>query len=239
MSPRTLRRGAQSHPANLLLAALPSKTYQRLQSGLERVHLKFGDVLYQPGDRTGHVYFPNDSMISLLVAVEGNGALEVGMVGKESMVGIPLALGRPVSPVRVLVQGAGSAMRMTGKRLASELKKNGGLKQQVDRCMYVSMLTAMQIAACNQSHVIAQRLARWLLMVRDRLARDDFFLTQEFLARMLGVRRAGVTDAAGSLQRRKLISYSRGRVKILNLEGLRAASCSCYEVIRKLENGPR
>ena len=234
--PRTIARNSHSHPANLLLAALPSKTYRRLQSGLERVHLEFGHVLYEPGDRTGHVYFPNDSLISLLVAVEGNGALEVGMVGKESMVGIPLALGRPISPVRVLVQGGGSAMRMSGKRLARELKKNGGLKQQVDRCLYVSMMTAMQIAACNQSHVIAQRLARWLLMVRDRLARDDFFLTQEFLARMLGVRRAGVTGAAGSLQRRKLIRYSRGTMQILDRKRLRAASCSCYEVIRELES---
>jgi CRP-like cAMP-binding protein len=130
-------------------------------------------------------------------------------------------------------------MRMTGKRLASELKKNGGLKQQLDRCVYLSMMTAMQIAACNQSHVLAQRLARWLLMVRDRVARNEFRLTQEFLARMLGVRRAGVTDAAGSLQRRGLITYSRGRIKILNVEGVRAASCECYEVIRKMEGVPR
>jgi hypothetical protein len=160
------------------------------------------------------------------------------MVGREGMVGIPLALGTPASPVRVLVQGGGSAMRMSGKRLASELRKNGGLKQQLDRCVYVSMITAMQIAACNQSHVLAQRLARWLLMVRDRVGHNEFRLTQEFLARMLGVRRAGVTDAAGSLQRRGLITYSRGRIKILNLEGVREASCECYEVIRKMENAP-
>jgi CRP-like cAMP-binding protein len=195
-------------------------------------------VLYQPGDATEHVYFPNDSMLSLLVSVEGNGALEVGMVGREGMVGIPLALGRPTSPVRVLVQGGGSAMRMTGTRLAAELKKNGGLKLQLDRCIYMSMMTAMQIAACNQSHVIPQRLARWLLMVRDRVGRNDFRLTQEFLARMLGVRRAGVNDAASNLQRRGLITYSRGKIKILNVEGVRAASCECYEVIRKLESAP-
>ena len=116
-------------------------------------------------------------------------------------------------------------MRMSGTRFAGELKKNGGLKHQLDRCVYLSMMTAMQIAACNQSHVLAQRLARWLLMVRDRVGRNEFRLTQEFLARMLGVRRAGVTDAAGSLQRRGLIAYRRGRIKILNLEGVRAASC--------------
>ena len=173
--------------------------------------------------------------MSLLVSVEGNGALEVGMVGREGMVGVPLALGKPASPVRVLVQGGGSAMRMTGKRLATELRKNGGLKKQIDRCLYASMMTAMQIAACNQSHVLAQRLARWLLMVRDRVGRNEFPLTQDFLARMLGVRRAGVTEAASKLQRRSLITYSRGRIKILNVDGVRAASCACYEVIRKLE----
>lgn len=195
-------------------------------------------MLYQPGDIVRHVYFPNDSLISLLVAVEGNGALEVGMVGREGMAGIPLALGKSASPVRVLVQGGGSAMRMSGRRLAAELKKNGGLKREIDRCVYASMMTAMQIAACNQSHVLAQRLARWLLMVRDRIGRSEFFLTQEFLARMLGVRRAGVTQAASELQRCNLIIYSRGRIRILDLEGLRTASCACYEVIRKLEAAP-
>ena len=207
-----------------------------MQAALERVQLKFGDVLYQPGDIARHVYFPNDSLVSLLVAVEGNGALEVGMVGREGMVGIPLALGKPTSPVRVLVQGGGSAMRMSGKRLARELKNDGGLKQQLDRCLYVSMITAMQIAACNQSHVLAQRLARWLLMVRDRVGRNEFPLTQDFLARMLGVRRAGVTEAAVSLQRRGLITYTRGRIRILNVVGVRAASCACYQVIRKVES---
>jgi CRP-like cAMP-binding protein len=232
------RTSLQLRPANQLLASLPAKTYQRLQKGLERVELEFGHVLYEPGEPTRHVYFPNDSLLSLLVAVEGNGNgdLEVGMVGKEGMVGVPLALGKPNSPVRVLVQGGGSAMRMSGTRLARELKKNGGLKHQLDRCLYVSMITAMQIAACNQTHVLSQRLARWLLMVRDRVGRNEFPLTQNFLARMLGVRRAGVTGAAGNLQRRGLITYSRGRIRILNVDGVRAASCECYAVIRKVEN---
>jgi CRP-like cAMP-binding protein len=194
-------------------------------------------VLYEPGDATGHVYFPNDCLISLLAEAEGNGAVEVGMVGREGMVGIPLALGRSTFPVRALVQGGGSAMRMSAKRFAAELKKNGGLKRQLDRCIYVSMVTAMQIVACNKSHALAQRLARWLLMMRDRVGSDEFPLTQEFLASMLGVRRAGVTEAAGVLQGRGLIRYSRGRIRILQTEGLRAASCRCYEVIRKLENG--
>lgn len=195
-------------------------------------------VLYEPGDVLRHVYFPNDALLSLLVSVEGNGALEVGMVGKEGMVGLTLALGRPASPVRVLVQGSGSAMRMTSTRLERELKKNGGLRKQIDRGIYVSLMTAMQIAACNQSHVIAQRLARWLLMVRERVGRDEFQLTQHLIARMLGVRRAGVTEAASALQRRGLIEYRRGKLRMVNVEGLRTASCACYDVIRKLESAP-
>ena len=236
MSPRAIPRKPKSHPANQLLAALPSKTYQRLQSGLERVNLVFGDVISQPGDTARHIYFPNDSLISLLVAVEGNGngSLEVGMVGKEGMVGIPLALGRPKSPVRVLVQGGGSAMRMSGKRFAAELKRNGGLKLQLDRCLYVAMMTAMQIAACNKSHLLAERLARWLLMVRDRTELDTFLLTQEFLAIMLGSRRTTVTAAAGALQRKGLIRYSRGRIHVCNPESLGNVACECYRTVREL-----
>jgi len=206
-----------------------------LFSGLERVVLEFGHVLYEPGDATRHVYFPNDSLVSLLVVVERSAGLEVGMIGKEGMVGIPLALGNPSSPVRALVQGGGSAMRMSGARFAAELKKDGGLKQELGRCMYISMMTAMQIAACNKSHVLAERLARWLLMMRDRVGRDEFRLTQEFLALMLGVRRAGVTGAASALRRRKLIRYRRGTIRILDAKRLRATSCRCYQVIRKLE----
>jgi CRP-like cAMP-binding protein len=151
------------------------------------------------------------------------------------MLGVPLALGQPRSPVRALVQGEGSAMRMGAARFTQELKRNGELRKEIDRCAYVAMTTAMQIAACNNRHLLASRLARWLLMVRDRLGRDEFRMTQEFLAVMLGVRRAGVTEAAGALQRRKLIRYVRGKVEILRPDGLQAAACSCYEVIRKLE----
>ena len=210
-----------------------------MHSGLEAVQLEFGKVLYEPGDAVGHVYFPEDCLISLLVAVEGNGALEVGMVGKEGMVGLSLALGRSSSPVRVLVQGGGSALRMSGKRFMRELKVDGRLRRELDRGIHVAMLTAMQIAACNKSHLLAERLARWLLMVRDRLGRDEFPLTQEFLARMLGVRRSGVTGAASELQRRDLIRYSRGNMRILDLAGVRAATCECYRVIRNLEQAPR
>lgn len=207
---------------------------RQLERGLEKVELRLGQILQEPGRAARHVYFPNDCLISLLITTGGS-QLEVGLVGKESMLGLALALGQPASPVRALVQGEGSAMRMSAARFTRELRHNGDLKREIDRCTYVAMTTAMQIAACNSKHVLASRLARWLLMVRDRLGRDEFRMTQEFLAVMLGVRRAGVTGAAGTLQRRHLIGYSRGKVRILQLAGLRAASCECYDAIRKVE----
>lgn len=155
------------------------------------------------------------------------------------MIGVPLALGQTASPVRALVQGGGSAMRMSSRRFVQELERNGELKRKVDRSAYLAMTTAMQIAACNNRHLLAARLARWLLMVRDRLEADGFHMTQEFLAVMLGVRREGVTGAASELQRRKLIGYSRGNVRILQAAGLRAAACPCYRVIRRVEKGVR
>jgi CRP-like cAMP-binding protein len=199
--------------------------------------MPLGKVLYRPGSASRHVYFPNDGMVSLLAVVaERRSGLEVGLVGREGMVGIPLALGISTSPVKALVQGAGSAMRTSAARLGSELKHNRPLQRALDRCAYVAMATAMQVAVCNKTHLLEARLARWLLMTRDRVASDEFRFTQEFIALMLGVRRAGVTNAAGELQRRKLIRYSRGTMRILDRKRLRAASCSCYEVIRKLES---
>lgn len=221
-----------------MLAALSSKRYRQVARGLEKIELDLGEILHEPGSRPRHVYFPNNSLVSLVVATAG-GHLEVGLVGKESMVGIPVALGQAASPVRALVQGEGSAMRMSTASFIQEIRRDGELRRQIDRCTYVAMATAMQIAACNNRHVLAARLARWLLMVRDRLGRDEFRMTQEFLSVMLGVRRAGVTEAAGALQRRRLIRYSRGKVTILKPEALRAAACSCYNVIRKLERDGR
>jgi CRP-like cAMP-binding protein len=141
----------------------------------------------------------------------------------------------PTSPVRALVQGAGSAMRMTSARFGRELKRNPRLQSALNRCAYVAMATAMQTAVCNKAHRLEPRLARWLLMTQDRVASDRFQCTQEAIALMLGVRRSGVTEAAGGLQRRKLIRYSRGAIEILDRPGLLAVSCSCYEVIRGLE----
>lgn len=220
--------------ANELLAALAPARYRALASGLENVELRFGQVLYKPGGAQRHVYFPNDSLISL-VAAAGGRELEVGLVGREGIVGTALALGQATSPVSALVQGGGSSMRMSAARFMRELERDGGLKRQVYRSIHVAMTTAMQIAACNNKHLLAARLARWLMMVRDRLARDEFRMTQEFLAVMLGVRRSGVTGAASALQRRRLIGYSRGKVRILDPAGLGAAACPCYRVIRRIE----
>ena len=193
-------------------------------------------MLSQPGPASRYVYFPNEGMVSLLAVADGRSALEVGLVGAEGMVGLPAALGAKSSPVRAMVQGAGSAVRITTARLRAELERNPPLRREVERCAYVTMATAMQVAVCNKQHVLEARLARWLLMTRDRTASDEFRFTQQFIALMLGVRRTGVTVAAGALQRRKLIRYSRGTMRILDRKGLRAASCSCYDVIRELEN---
>ena len=222
--------------ANSMLAALPRKQYQRLLPGLKSVALTFGEVLYEPGKRIRHVYFPNDSLVSLLTPVEGHLALEVGMVGREGMVGIPLSLGSNVSPVRALVQGAGTAMRMKSARFCREIRKSPQLQQEVNRYTRVLMAQITQTAACNRFHVVEARLARWLLMTRDRVRSDGFRLTHEFLGHMLGVRRAGVTTAARALQRQKLISYSRGKIRILDQRGLEAACCSCYELVKDMHD---
>jgi PAS domain S-box-containing protein len=220
--------------ANSLLAALPREDYQGLLAGLEPVTLAYGEVLYEPGEPIRHVYFPNDSLVSLLTTVEGHQALEVGLVGREGMVGISLALGMDVSSVRALVQGTGTAMRMNAARFRKEFRKSLPLQGELYRFTHAKLAQARQTAACNRFHVVEARLARWLLMTRDRVRSDQFLLTQEFLADMLGVRRVGVSMAAGALQKRKLISYSRGKIRILDRKGLEAASCGCYEVVKDL-----
>jgi len=204
-------------------------------SALTSVDLPLGQVLYRPGMTSRHVYFPDNCMVSLVAVADRSSALEVGLVGREGMVGIPLALGIPTSPVRALVQGAGSALRMTAARFGRELKRNPPLQRALHRCAYIAMATAMQTAVCNKAHALEARLARWLLMAGDRAASDTFQCTQESIALMIGVRRAGVTTAAGGLRRRKLIRYRRGAMQILNRPGLLAVSCSCYRVIRSLE----
>ena len=223
--------------ANRVLAALPPKEYQRMIAGLEPVSLAFGDVLYEPGDSMRYIYFPGDCLISLLTQVDQRMALEVGLVGSEGMVGIPLALGVGTSSVRALVQGSGTAMRMEAGRFRFEFQQSPSLQHELYRYAHLLMAQFTQTAACNRFHVVEARLARWLSMTRDRVKSDRFQLTQEFLADMLGVRRVGVTNAASALRSRKLIEYSRGNITILDRTGLNAAACVCYGVVKNLFDG--
>ena len=220
--------------ANSLLAALPSREYQRLLTGLEPVTLTFGEVLYEPGKPIRHVYFPTDSLVSLLTLVEGHRALEIGLVGREGMLGIPLVLGTDDSPVRALVQGSGTALRMKSAPFLSKFKQSAPLQKEIHRYIHERMVQITQTAACNRFHLVEARLARWLLMTRDRVRSDRFRLTQELLGCMLGVLRVAVTKAAGALQRRKLISYRRGEISILDGQGLEAAACRCYQVVKNV-----
>jgi CRP-like cAMP-binding protein len=221
---------------NSLLAALPRKAYLRLAPGLTPVDLVFGDVLYEAGDPIRDVYFPSRSLVSLLTLVEGHLALEVGMVGREGMVGIPLALGADVSPVRALVQGSGPALKMTAARFRTELKRSPPLQRELNRYVHTMIAQISQTAGCNRFHVVEARLARWLLMTRDRVRSGQFRMTHDFLSHMLGVRRVGVTEAASALQRQKLIEYSRGNIRILDDRGLEAACCSCYLVVKDMHD---
>jgi len=231
-------RSARPQPiANNVLAALPRKTYQDLLSGLEPVTLAFGEVLYEPGEPIREVYFPTGCLVSLLTLVEGRLALEVGLVGREGMVGVALALGIGVSPVRALVQGSGTALRMSAARFRKELQRSAAFQRELYRYTHSLMAQITQTAACNRFHMVPARLARWLLMTRDRVRSGQFHLTHEFLAHMLGVRRVGVTQAASALQRRKLIAYRRGNITILDHGALETASCACYAIVKHMRDG--
>ena len=222
----------QDRAANSLLAALPRKGYQLMLARLEPVTLTFGDVLYRPTEAIRHIYFPTDCLVSLLTLADGHLALEVGMVGHEGMLGVPLALGVTNSPVRALVQGSGTALRMTSPHFVKEFAHNMPLQRAVRRYTYDLMVQVTQSAACNRFHNVEARLARWLLMTRDRVRSDKFRLTQDMLGRMLGVLRVAVTKGAGALQKRKLISYSRGEISILDGKALEAAACQCYQIVK-------
>ena len=219
---------------NRILASLPRNTSRHLLTRLEAVSLKFGQVLYKPGNTIQHVYFPTNSLISLLTTVDKRRSLEVGMVGNEGMAGMPFILGVGVSGVRALVQGQGAALRMAAAPFRVEFARNRQLQEALYRYTYALMAQISQTAACNRFHDAEQRLARWLLMTRDRVGSDEFSLTQVFLAHMLGMRRVGVTEAAGALRQRSLIEYRRGKIRILDVKRLKASSCSCYQIVQSV-----
>jgi CRP-like cAMP-binding protein len=219
---------------NLLLAGLPAADRQRLTGDHAPVDLTFSQTLSEPGDRIRHVYFPIDSFVSLITPGEERAQLEIGLVGNEGMLGVPLLLGVSVSPLRALVQGAGRAWRVSTTTFVRELAANAGLRAALNRYLYVFLAQTMQSATCARFHPVEARLARWLLMTRDRAQSNQFHITHEFLAYMLGVRRVGVTSAALALQRRKLIRYGRGDITVLDGRGLEAAACGCYEIDKKI-----
>jgi CRP-like cAMP-binding protein len=218
---------------NRLLGMLPERDLRQSLAACETVELAVGDVLYAPTELLGHVYFPVDSFIALIMPVDGSASLEVGLVGNEGMLGIPLALGADVSPVRALVLGAGSALRMDAALFCSELGRNRALQRVILRYIFVHLSQLAQAAVCTRFHVVEARLARWLLMTQDRAHANAFHVTQELLALMLGVRRVGVTKAARSLQNRGLIHYNRGDIAVLDRRSLEAASCGCYAADRE------
>ena len=226
---RTLERSD-----NRLLAALPAPDRRRLLVGREPVELNFADTLSEPGERIRHVYFPIDSSISLIASIDGHSQLEVGLVGNEGVLGASLMLGVNSSPTAALVQGAGLAWRIDAATFRRELKQSSILRRGVNRYLSVSMGQLALAAACTRFHFVEGRLARRLLMTRDRACSNSFQITQEFLAHTLGVRRAGITRAASGLQQRNLIYYRRGRLEIRDLPGLEAAACSCYQRAKEI-----
>jgi CRP-like cAMP-binding protein len=221
---------------NHLLAAFSRQAHQHLLTGLDPVELICGQVLYRSGEQIRYVYFPIDCIVSLLTAVDKRRTLEVGMVGNEGMVGIPLALGVGVSAVRALVLVSGTAMRMTAVRFRAEFKNNISLQQLLFRYTHSLIAQLSQTAACNQFHNATARMARWLLTTSDCLHIDDFRLTQALLAQLLGLRRVSVTRAASDLKQKKLIDYSRGNIRIVDRKRLEVAACTCYRIVKDLED---
>ena len=202
---------------------------------MEEVDLVFDTNIYNLGDAISHVYFPNSGIISLLAAIDVSSTLEVGIVGREGMAGLSIFLGVKQSRVRAIVQGNGTATRITATAFEKEFANGGDLSRIMLRFAHSMLVQISQSAVCYRFHPIEKRLARWLLMTGDRMETNEYQITQDFLSNMLGVRREAVTRAAGSLQKRDLISYSRGHILIIDRPGLDAAACKCYSIIRDEE----
>lgn len=215
--------------SNLLIDGLPHKERNQILECCEPVELAFGAVLSESNRPLQHVYFPVFGFISLVATVHRHPPLVVGFIGREGMLGATLALGIGAAPLRGVVHGPGTALRMTAAQLRRELQNNPGLFRRVNRYVYDSMAQFAQTAVCNRFHEVEARLSRWLLMAHDRAQADEFHLTHQLLADMLGVQRGAVTIAAGALQRQRLIRYTHGRISIVSRKGLEAASCECYE----------
>lgn len=235
LRPQTGARAAGREPLrqNRLLARLSAPELRRWRTRGETVRLAFGQVLYQSGELKPYVYFPLDSYISQISSLAGEPCLEVARTGPEGMVGASLLFGVQVAPLYTEVQGGGTAFRLDALRFAREAARSSELRQVMNRYLYVRMSQLSQMPACTRFHLLEARLARWLLMTRDCARSERFRVTQSHMALMLGVRRVGITSAAGMLQKRNLIRYRRGDMTILDARALEASSCECYATARQ------
>lgn len=222
-----------SGPSNTLVADLPRADRDRFLAECETVDLKLGETICEPGDPIRYVYFPTGGYISLVAPIAAAESLEVGMVGDEGMFGVTLMLDVSIAPLLGLVQGAGSALRLSARRFKRLRDESAALRKILNRYLYVLTVQLAQTAACNRFHLLDARLARWLLMTEDRAHSNSYPMTHKFLAYMLGVRRAGITEAAGRLQAMQLIRYSRGAVTVLDRAGLKKVSCPCYAALEQ------
>ena len=217
---------------NRLLAALPTDEYERLVPNLQQVSFSLGEVVYEFGGHLDYVYFPTTSIVSLLYTMENGSSAEMGLTGNDGVVGIALFMGGGTMPNRAVVQSAGAAIRMKVKVLQDEFAMGGKFQQLLLRYTQALITQISQTAVCNRLHSVEQQLCRWLLLSHDRVKSDELIMTQELIADMLGVRREGVTVAAGRLQDEGAISYVRGHIKILNRQKLEESVCECYRVVK-------
>ena len=218
---------------NHLLAALPAVDCQRLLPHLKLVPLPLGQVLYESGTLLRHVYFPTNSIVSLLYVMADGASAEIAVVGNEGVIGVSLFMGGETTPSRAVVQSAGHGYQLSGQYLKDEFTRAGAMQHLLLRYTQALITQMAQTAVCNRHHSLDQQLCRWLLLSLDRLASNQLVMTQELIANMLGVRREGVTEAAGHLQNAGLIQYSRGRITVIDRPGLEARTCECYAVVKR------